>query len=104
MDEQNVVSMTAEERQAWERYKEEMVRMAAADKRKQLREEYAQLVDDELEQAIGELRSLSDQIRAVKDAVFGNFRAVLDMKAEIIGLKEGDSSRTRLLTHGARCA
>ena len=89
MDEQNVVSMTAEERQAWEKYKEEMVRMAVADKRKKQREEYAQLVDDELEQAIPELRSLSDQIRAVKDAVFGNFRAVLDMKAEIIGLKEG---------------
>ena len=89
MDEQNVVSMTAEERQAWERYKEEIVRMAAADKRKQQRETYAQMVDDELEQAIPELRSLSDQIRAVKDAVFVNFRAVLDMQAEIIGLKEG---------------
>ena len=85
----NMVSMTAEERQAWEKYKEEMVRMAVADKRKKQREEYARMVDYELGLAIAELRSLSEQIRTVKDAVFGNFRAILEMKAEIIGTKDG---------------
>ena len=89
MSEKNQVTMTDAERQEWEAFKAEKAKKEAAEQRKQQREQYAQLVDEELEQAIPELRSLSEQIKAVKDAIFGNFKTVLDMKAEIIGLKEG---------------
>lgn len=89
MSEKNQVTMTDAERQEWEAFKAEKAKKEAAEQRKQQREQYAQLVDEELEQAIPELRCLSEQIKAVKDAIFGNFKTVLDMKAEIIGLKEG---------------
>lgn len=53
------------------------------------------MVDEELAQAVPELRKLSQDIRTVKDTVFGNFQTVLDMKAEVVGFKEdGQFSHT----------
>ena len=43
---------------------------------------YQQLVDEELAQAVPELRKLSQDIRTVKDTVFSNFKTVLEMKEE----------------------
>ena len=36
-----------------------------------------------------ELLNLSGDIKAVKDTVFGNFAAIIDMKAELFGTKDG---------------
>lgn len=83
------VTMTAEERAQWEAFKAEKAKKEAAEQRKQQRETYAQMVDDELTAAIPELRALSEQIKTVKETVFGNFKTILDMKAEVIGIKEG---------------
>lgn len=53
------------------------------------------MVDEELAAAVPELRALSEQIKTVKDSTFGNFKAVLDMKAEVVGFKEdGQYSHT----------
>lgn len=82
------VTMTADERRQWEAFKAEQAKKAEAERRKQQRETYAQLVDQELETALPELRSLSEQIRTVKDTIFGNFDTVLKMKAEVVGFKE----------------
>lgn len=81
--------MTAEERVQWEAFKAEQAKKAEAEHRKQQREAYAQIVDQELEAALPELRNLSEQIKTVKDTVFGNFDAILKMKAEVVGFKEG---------------
>ncbi len=87
--------MSAAERAEWEAFKAEKAKKEAAEKRRQLRETYQQMVDDELATAIPELRSLSEQIKATKDATFGNFAAVLDMKADVVGFKEdGQYSHT----------
>lgn len=83
------VKMTAEERAEWEAFKAEKAKKEAAALRKQQREDYAKLVDEELATAIPELRALSEQIKSVKDTIFGNFKTVLDMKSDIIGLKDG---------------
>lgn len=83
------VTMSAAERAEWEAFKAEKAKKEAAEQRKQQRETYAQMVDDELEQAIPELLNLSGDIKAVKDAVFGNFAAIIDMKAELFGTKDG---------------
>ncbi|MCH5215103.1 MAG: DUF3164 family protein [Muribaculaceae bacterium] len=83
------VKMTAEERAEWEAFKAEKAKKEAAAQRKQQREDYAKLVDEELATAIPELRNLSERIKAVKDTIFGNFKAILEAKAEIIGLKDG---------------
>ena len=81
--------MSAAERAEWEAFKAEKAKKEAAEARKQQRETYAQMVDDELSQAIPELLNLSGEIKTVKDTVFGNFATILDMKAELFGTKDG---------------
>lgn len=83
------VAMTAEELAEWQQMKAEKAKKEAEEARKQARENYAQMVDEEIALAIPELRSLSEQIRTVKSTIFGNFKAVLDMKRETVGFKEG---------------
>lgn len=82
--------MTAEERQRYEAWKAEDEKKQAAAERKRQREEYATMVDDEVNTAIPQLRELSETIRTVKDTVFGNFDTILKMKAEILGLTKDD--------------
>lgn len=89
------VTMTAKEREEWEAFKAEKKKKEAAERRKAARATYQQMVDEELAQAVPELRKLSQDIRTVKDTVFGNFQTVLDMKAEVVGFKEdGQFSHT----------
>ncbi len=83
------VKMTAEERAEWEAFKAEKMKKQEAERRKHQRETYAQMVDEELSQAIPELLNLSGEIKTVKDTVFGNFAAILAMKAELFGTKDG---------------
>lgn len=93
MDEQ--VTMTAKEREEWEAYKAEKAKKEAAEQRRAARETYQQMVDEELAQAVPELRKLSQDIRTVKDTVFGNFQTILKMKEEVVGFKEdGQYSHT----------
>ena len=89
------VTMTADERAEWEAFKAEKAIKEAAELRKQQRETYQELVNEELAAAIPELRALSEQIKTTKDALFSNFKAVLDMKADVVGFKEdGQYSHT----------
>lgn len=83
------VTMSAAERAEWEAFKAGKAKKEAAEQRKQQRETYAQMVDDELRTAIPELLNLSTGIKTVKDTVFGNFAAILEMKAELFGTKDG---------------
>lgn len=83
------VKMTAEERAEWEAFKAEKAKKAEAERRRQQREAYAQMVDEELMQAIPELLNLSGEIKTVKDTVFGNFATIIDMKAELFGTRDG---------------
>ena len=89
------VTMTAAELAEWEAFKAEKAKKEAAELRKQQRETYQELVNEELAAAIPELRALSEQIKTTKDTLFSNFRAVLDMKADVVGFKEdGQYSHT----------
>ena len=80
------VTISAEEFKAFQAFQAEK---EAAEARKAARVTYQQMVDEELAAAVPELRALSEQIKTVKDATFGNFAAVLDIKAEVVGFKEG---------------
>lgn len=82
--------MTPQERQEYEAFKLEKQKQTAAAERKRQRETYAALVDDEVKTAIPILRELSEQIKTVKDTVFGNFDAILKMKSEVLGLTKDD--------------
>lgn len=84
------VTMTAEERQEFEAYRAEKQKKEAAAQRKQQRENYASMVDDELRATLPVLQELSEQIKTVKNTVFGNFDAILKMKSEVLGLTKDD--------------
>lgn len=87
--------MTAEERAQWEAFKADQEKKKKEEARKEARQSYAELVDAEIAGAVPLLRQLSEKIKATKDKVFGDFAAVLDMKADVIGLKEdGQYSHT----------
>lgn len=82
--------MTADERREFEAYRAEKQKKEAAERRKQQRENYASMVDDELRTTLPVLQELSEQIKTVKNTVFGNFDAILKMKSEVLGLTKDD--------------
>lgn len=89
------VEMTAEERKEYEAFKAEREKKRREEERKQQRQEYAGLVDDEIAAAIPKLREMSERLKKVKEEIFGDFEAILKMKAEIIGTsRDGQSSHT----------
>ena len=89
------MTMTAEELEKFEAFKKQQEKEAAAKRRKENREAYAQLVDEEIDAALPELKELSAQIKTVKASVYGNFSEVLKMKAEVMGLtQDGQKSHT----------
>ena len=89
------VTISAEEFKAFQAFQAEKAKQEAAEARKAARVTYQQMVDEELAAAVPQLRALSEEIKTVKDTTFGNFAAVLDMKAEVVGFKEdGQFSHT----------
>ena len=93
------VMMTAEEKAEFEKFQKEQQRKAAEQKAKEQRELYAQMVDSEIENSIPELLSVSEQIKTVKDTVHGNFKSILQMKAELFASKVIDDQRSHTFTN-----
>lgn len=71
------VTLSAEEYAELQAFRADKAKREAEEQRKQQRETYAQMVDDELAAAIPELRNLSEQIKTVKDTIFGNLKPCL---------------------------
>lgn len=105
------VEMTAEERKEYEAFKAEREKKRREAERKEQRKNYAALVDDEIAAAIPQLREMSEALKTVKDAVFSNFKTILDMKSEILGVSPDDqfshtftnSDSTLRIMLGANC-
>ncbi len=91
------VEMTAEERQEFESFKAERDRKRREQERKEQRQQYAEMVDDEVSTSIPMLRELSEHIRMVKEVIYGNFKAILEMKSEVLGLTR-DRQRSHTFT------
>lgn len=95
------VEMTAEEQEQFAAFKVEQERKARMERRKENRQAYAQIVDEQVRLAIPELMSLSEQIKTVKNTVFSNFRAVLAMKEDVMSLTQaGQHSHTFTTSDG----
>lgn len=86
------VAMSAEERKEFEAFKAERDKKRREQERKQMRQDYASMVDDEICTTIPQLRELSEQIKLVKETVFGNFDAILKMKTEITGVARDEQN------------
>lgn len=105
------VEMTAEERKEYEAFKAEREKKRREAERKEQRKNYAALVDEEIGAAIPQLREMSEQLKTVKDTIFGNFRTILEMKSEILGVDLDDqashtftnSDSTLRIMLGANC-
>lgn len=91
------VEMTPEERQEFEEFRAERERKRREEERKAQRENYNKLVDDEVAAALEQLTALSEEIKTVKDTVYGNFAAILDIKSELLGLTK-DNQRSHTFT------
>lgn len=90
--------MTQEELEKFNAWKQGEEKRIAAEQRKQQRKAYAAMVDEEVAEALPELLSMSQQLKSVKDAVFGNFETILKMKQEVLGLTR-DSQRSHTFTN-----
>lgn len=99
--ETKTVEMTAEEQAQFAAFKAEQEKKARLQKRKENRDTYAQIVDEQVQLAIPELAALSEQIKTVKSAVFENFKTVLAMKAEVMSMTTaGQHSHTFTTSDG----
>jgi hypothetical protein len=95
--------MTAEEMAEFEAFRKAQAEKRAKEERKQNLETYNKMVDEQVEMTIPELWSLSEQLAAVKDAVFGNFKALLDMKSDVMKMtKDGQRSHTFTSSDGTK--
>ena len=105
------VEMTAEERKEFEAFKAEREKKRREAERKEQRKNYAALVDEEIAAAIPQLREMSEQLKTVKDTIFGNFKTILEMKSEILSISLDDqashtftnSDSTLRIMLGANC-
>lgn len=93
------VTMSAEERQEFEAFKAAKAKKEAEQKAKEQRELYSKMVDEEIENSIPELSSLSEQIKTTKETVYGNFKTILEMKQEIFASKIKDNQRSHTFTN-----
>lgn len=91
--------MTPEEKAEFEAFRAAKAKKEAEQKAKEQRDLYSKMVDEEIENSIPELASLSDQIKATKETVYGNFKTILDMKAEIFKSKIKDGQRSHTFTN-----
>lgn len=93
------VMMTAAEKEAFEAFQKAQAKKEAEQKAKEQRELYSKMVDEEIENSIPELSSLSEQIKTTKETVYGNFKTILEMKQEIFASKTKDSQRSHTFTN-----
>ena len=89
MEEKVQIEMTANEAAAFEVFRKEQERKEKQALSRKMRENYTSLVDEEIARAIPELLKLSSDIAALKKKIYGNFKAILEMKSELFRLNKG---------------
>ena len=96
--ETKTVEMTKEQLEAFERFQADEKKKAAAERAKQERESYKQLVEEAINMSIPELDVLSSNIAKQKEAVMCRFNSAIEMKHAIFGLKK-DGQRSHTFTN-----
>lgn len=93
--EQTNITMTAAELKEFEAYKAAKAAQQAKEERKKNLNTYNAMIDEQVNETIPELQSVSEQLSMVKKAVFDNFQSLLDMKKDVINrTKDGQRSHT----------
>lgn len=101
MDEnrQTTVVMTAEEKAEFEAFQAAKAKKAAEEKARADREQYRQLVDDEIERSIPVLEEISGRIKESKQRVMDNFKTILEMKGDLFKTKLKEDQRSHTFTN-----
>ena len=87
--------MTAAELKEFEAYKAAKAAQQAKEERKKNLNTYNAMIDEQVNETIPELQSVSEQLSMVKKAVFDNFQSLLDMKKDVMKItKDGQRSHT----------
>lgn len=89
-------SISAQELEEFRRYKEQKAR---EEQRKALQSDYVDLVDNEIGAAYVQLSLLSTEMAQIKRNVFDNFRSVIEMKTEQLGLGKDEGQKTHTFTN-----
>lgn len=97
MNEQ-IVKMTPDELEEYNAFKAQREQAKKAEQARQARKDYQDMVNEEVESAIPELLAIAGDLRSVKAKVWENFRAIIDMKTEVMHLTK-DSQRTHTFTN-----
>lgn len=93
--EQTNITMTAAELKEFEAYKAAKAAQQAKEERKKNLNTYNAMIDEQVNETIPELQSVSEQLSMVKKAVFDNFQSLLDMKKDVMKItKDGQRSHT----------
>lgn len=90
------ITISPEELAAFRAYQ---ARIQRDQRDKELRDTYAQLVDDEIDAATDMLTQLSTDMATIKETVMSNFRSVIDMKTETLGLSKPQGQYTHTFTN-----
>lgn len=95
------VTMSAAELAEFEAFKAAQAAKRAKDERKQNLDTFNAMIDEQIACTIPELKDISEQLSTVKKTVFENFRALLDMKKDIMKMtKDGQRSHTFTTSDG----
>lgn len=96
------VEMTAAELDDYNKFKEEKAKKEAKKQAAEQRKAYRQMVDDEIEASMPVLQALSSDIKDKKNNILDNFKAILEMKNELMMTKDGQFSHTFTNSKGTK--
>lgn len=88
------VEMTAQEAAEFAAFKQAQQKKAEEERKKKEREQYAQLVDETIATSIDKLTAVSNKLKEAKKSVYDDFQAVLQMKADMMKIKDDQRSHT----------
>lgn len=94
--------MTAAELDEFNKFKEEKAKKEAERQAAEQRKAYRQMVDDEIEASMPVLQALSSDIKDKKNNILDNFKAILEMKNELMMTKDGQFSHTFTNSKGTK--
>lgn len=99
MNETKTINVTADELAEFKAFQAQKAKKAEEERVKAEREQYKQLVDEEIDASIPILLSISDEIKKSKSKVMDNFKTILQMKSELFKTKVKDDQRSHTFTN-----
>ena len=98
---ENTVTMTPAELEEFKAFKAAKAAKQAKEERKEALAAYNKMANSEVDNTVPALKMLSAELSRVKGSIFGNFKALLEMKKDVVKLtKDGQRSHTFMSSDG----